>query len=69
MNSKFLARVGYIPTIKEIVFFSESPIVIGSEKLYRKMLDQHDKKEVHDKVKPEIFVNNDIYERTIFIST
>ena len=47
--------------IEESVLFSKISLVFGSDKLERQKLVQSNKKEVHDKVKPELFVNSDIY--------
>ena len=47
--------------LDEILFFSQRLLALRSKKMERQMLVQSNKKEVHDKVKPELFVKDDIY--------
>ena len=57
----FLAQGRDITTLEESVFFSELSLVLGSDIMERYTCLARLEKEVHEKVKPPIFVNNDIY--------
>ena len=61
INTKFLSQEGGIPTLKESALFGTISLDLGSYKVERKTLVQRDLKKVHDRVKPALFVNGDIY--------